>query len=153
MLSIHEIKVGISMTADVEVASTPVIVSVIIPTQPQDLCTMMMHNILAIGFLLNMPNYGCIPIQRLHPSMPCEGCPNSKAPPNAPHNPFGGCTATVLHSVPYTKILNLTKKKNARRKMATSHGIDHHFCRPGQQKLCHKGREILRRLDVPLNNG
>ena len=86
------------MTADVEVVSTPVIISVIIPTQPQDLCTMLMHNILPnatirmqgelLGcgkwcFLLNMPNYGCIPI--LHPSIPHEGCPNMKAPPNAAH--------------------------------------------------------------------
>lgn len=38
---------GTSMPADVEVVSTPVIVAVIIPTQPQDLCTMMMCNILA----------------------------------------------------------------------------------------------------------
>ena len=41
------------------------------------------HAKTAAWFLLNMPNYGCIPIQRLHPSVPRGGCPNSNAPSNA----------------------------------------------------------------------
>ena len=54
-------------------------------------------------------------------TMPREGCPSSKAPPNAAHKCglllllFGGCTATILCGLPYPMILcapeNEEKKK------------------------------------------
>ena len=57
-----------------------------------------------------------------------KGCPNLKAPPNAPHKCgllfplLGGCTATILHGLTYPKILCALKKKE---KMATSLGVNH----------------------------
>ena len=47
---------------------------------------------------------------------PREGCPNSKAPPNAAYKCsllFGGCTATILRSLPYPKIPCVPRKERS----------------------------------------
>ena len=72
-------------------------------------------------------NSCCVSIQGLHPSeehlkanyvtMLREGCPSSKAPPNAAHRCgllfplFGGCTATILCGLTYPKILCMPERK------------------------------------------
>ena len=90
----------------------------------------------------------CVSIQSLHPSEAAfegqlrhyaawrlsqfEG--SIKCSPLFPL--FGGCTATILHGLTYSKILCAPEKeerKKERDKMATSRGVDHHFRWPGQQ--------------------
>ena len=94
---------------------------------------------------------GCVPIQGLHPlednyvTTPREGRPSSLLQMLLLFPLFGGCTFTILRSLPYLK----TKKE--REKMATSSGADGHVRRPGRQKSWRKGKtsnqEMLHRLD------
>ena len=84
----------------------------------------------------------CVSVQGLHPSeehfranyvtMPCEGCPNLKARPDAAHR----CSffsqfledallrSFVASHIP--RFFARLKKKTEREKMATSRGVDHY---------------------------
>ena len=79
---------------------------------------------------------------------PREGCPSSKAPPNAAHE--GSFFSLFLEDAQLLSFMAshiprffvLPKKKKEREKMATSHGVDHHFWWHNQ--------EMLKRLDCPI---
>ena len=80
------------------------------------------------GFFFFFFGKFCPSIQGLHPSeehlkanyvtTPREGCPNSKAPPNAGHKcglllpVTGGCTATILRGLTYPKILCVPEEEH-----------------------------------------
>ena len=69
-----------------------------------------------------------------------EGCPSSRAPPNAPRKCglllplFGGCTATILRGLTYPKILCAPKKEERKRKNGNVACRSSSFSWPGRKK-------------------
>ena len=85
---------------------------------------------------------------------PCEGWPNSKAPPNAAHKCgllcplLGGCTATVLCVLTFPKILCPPEKVARKsengdivwRRLSLSRGVDCDFRGAGLQNSWREGK-------------
>ena len=76
---------------------------------------------------------------------PCEGCPDSKAPPNAAHkcsffSLFLEDAQLTYFVTSHSPFFARPKKKKDRGNMATLHAEDRHFRGPGQQKSWRKGK-------------
>ena len=92
---------------------------------------------------------------------PCEGCPNSKAPPNAAFFSLFLEDAPLLSFVAshIPRFFVCLKKEERKRENSDTAGVDCHFRGPGWQKLwrkCKDGniwwryQEILQRLNRPI---
>ena len=87
-----------------------------------------------------------VSIQALHPSeehlkanyvtMPCKGCPNSKAPADAAHR--SSFFSLFFEDAPLLSFA--ASQKGKKEKMATFCGVDRHFRGPGRQKSWRKGK-------------